>query len=514
MSTAAIIILLASFPVLYLLKHLSLKAGRLPYPPGPKPWPIVGNYFQLSKTKPWLQYEQWGKQYGDLVYVHIFGEDVIIINSERVATELLEKRNKIYSSRPPWRALHMSGMHFNFGFIEYGDRWRTERRMGQQVFRQENIKKYHPVTASEVRSFVKLLRERPEGFLSHVRHFSVANVLRIVSGYQLAEDSGHYVQIAGRAAHLTAKPPLPGMALVDYIPGMRYLPSWLPGMTFKSEAHECQHLLREIQDFPFDFAKANFGAGTATASVVGELLNRLLTIDGSDPQEATIRRLAGLGYFAGAETTISALSTFFLAMVLHPGSQKAAQKEIDAVVGAGRFPQLQDRTSLPYVEALFREVLRWRPVTPLGLSHASTEADEYKGYFIPKGATVVMNTWAIQMDSRVHSDPTSFNPGRYLTKDGSLNDDYPMTAFGMGRRICPGRHLADTALWLAIASVLSAFNIAKAKDQNGNEIEVEDDYTTGLVSHPMPFKCDITPRNPDVETLLMEVVTSDVEAVS
>ena len=60
------------------------------------------------------------------------------------------------------------------------------------------------------------------------------------------------------------------------------------------------------------------------------------------------------------------MQTLFLAMALHPEVQKKAQAEIDAVVGADRLPDIEDRPSLPYINALIKELLRWNLVTPLG----------------------------------------------------------------------------------------------------------------------------------------------------
>ena len=55
-----------------------------------------------------------------------------------------------------------------------------------------------------------------------------------------------------------------------------------------------------------------------------------------------------------------------MAMVLHPEVQRRAQAELDAVIGADRLPAFEDRESLPYVEAVIREALRWQLVSPLG----------------------------------------------------------------------------------------------------------------------------------------------------
>jgi cytochrome P450 len=72
-------------------------------------------------------------------------------------------------------------------------------------------------------------------------------------------------------------------------------------------------------------------------------------------------------------------------MAVHPDIQQKAQSEIDTVIGIHRLPEFEDRPSLPFVEALYREVMRWKPVLPLGVPHAAIADDIYNGYFIPKG---------------------------------------------------------------------------------------------------------------------------------
>lgn len=63
---------------------------------------------------------------------------------------------------------------------------------------------------------------------------------------------------------------------------------------------------------------------------------------------------------------VSSLSTFFLAMLLYPEVQRRAQLELDKICH-GRLPEFSDRESLPYINALCREVLRWNPTAPLGV---------------------------------------------------------------------------------------------------------------------------------------------------
>jgi len=80
-------------------------------------------------------------------------------------------------------------------------------------------------------------------------------------------------------------------------------------------------------------------------------------------------------------------------MILYPDVQRKAQRELDAVVGAHRLPEMTDMPHLPYIQALMTEVLRWAPVVPLGVLHTSREDDCYENYHIPKGTWILPNVW-------------------------------------------------------------------------------------------------------------------------
>lgn len=83
--------------------------------------------------------------------------------------------------------------------------------------------------------------------------------------------------------------------------------------------------------------------------------------------------------------TASSIVAFLIAMVSYPEIQKRAQEDIDRVTGRQRLPDYDDQKSVPYIQAIIREVLRWRPITPLGITHVNDKDDVYKGYYIPKG---------------------------------------------------------------------------------------------------------------------------------
>ncbi|KAJ7080673.1 cytochrome P450, partial [Mycena epipterygia] len=148
---------------------------------------------------------------------------------------------------------------------------------------------------------------------------------------------------------------------------------------------------------------------------------------------------------------------------------------------------------------LVKEVLRWKNVTPFAVPHVLVTDDEYRGYRLPMGSIVIGNTWAILHDEAMYPDPYAFKPERFLV-DGKLNPaaKYPDSAFGL----CPGRHMATSSIWITVASILATFNIGKAVDDEGHVIEPSYEYVSGVISTPLPFKCSITPRSPEVVALI------------
>lgn len=220
------------------------------------------------------------------------------------------------------------------------------------------------------------------------------------------------------------------------------------------------------------------------------------------------------------------MACFFLAMILYPDAQRKAREEIDRVIGNDRLPGFADRGNLHYVDAVVKEVLRWHPVAPLALPHVSAQESTIDGYRIPKDALVIPNIWYVSSfflvcnnsdsinpdltcfrgflrDPSVFHEPETFKPERFLaSSDGHVPEPDPhLYAFGFGRRICPGRMLADATIYIAVAQFLAAFNIGKPV-RNGQEVDIDVDFTTGVISHPAPFDFSLTARSPAYEELI------------
>ncbi|KAF9444943.1 cytochrome P450 [Macrolepiota fuliginosa MF-IS2] len=278
---------------------------------------------------------------------------------------------------------------------------------------------------------------------------------------------------------------------------MRYIPSWFPGAGWRREANRVYHITRIFVDKPFGLVKEQLQAGTAAPSVATTLIENLSDRGPSDwnEEETIAMNVCAIATAGGSDTTVSALQTFFMAMCLYPEVQRKGQAELDTVL-KGRLPEFDDRPSLPYIGAMVKETMRWQPVTPLGVAHMTTHADEYDGYYIPKGTFVMGNAWTILHDPEFYKDPHEYIPDRFI-KDGELDRTVrdPSVAFGFGRRICPGRFFSDNSVFILIAHVLTVYDIKPALDDAGKEIQLKPEVTGGTISRPVPFPCRIVPRS-------------------
>lgn len=289
---------------------------------------------------------------------------------------------------------------------------------------------------------------------------------------------------------------------VDYLPILGYLPESFPGLSFKRIARDWNTKVRMVIELPFEFVKKQMRKESHESSYVSSLIKQH---DGNVDEETElgIKQTAAVMYAGGSDTTVSAISSFVLAMLLFPDVQKKAQLEIYSVVGTDRLPNFEDRDRLPYVDALVKETLRWMAVLPMGVVHTAEEDFHYKDYVFSKGTTFIPATWWFLHDPSIYPEPSSFDPDRYLKP---RNEPHPnFAAFGFGRRICPGRYLADESLFISISRLLSAFNMKKAVDGRGNQIEPQISITPGMIAHIRDFAYDIKPRSEKFADLIRQV---------
>ncbi|KAI0291060.1 cytochrome P450 [Multifurca ochricompacta] len=464
------------FPLIYLVDFLAIlfffailrtirdryqrrTTGLVPYPPGPPPLPVIGNLFDIPKEFSWLTYTELSKKYGNILFFRVFGQVIIVLNSPKPAKDLLEKRADIYSDRSVIPFYEMADFQFSLAFKRYGEPWRLGRRLLDRGLRPGAAASYRPVQQARARALLLRLLTSPHELEAHIELFQGELILAMAYGYEVQGRDDSMIDVPRRLNEIGIATALPGALLVNDLPFLRHIPEWLPWLSYQPLARLGRDLTRVAINEPIRFVKESMLNGTARPSLALENFQHAEKLKGQQREKVdkTIVEALGSLYTAGVDTTVSAMLSFFLAVVLRPDLQKRAQDEIDAVTGRERLPTFEDRTKLPFVDAVCKEVLRWQPVTPLGefniLSQARNsdtrvhdlqvclmrqEDDIYEGYFIPKGAVGNLH------DPEMYPDPEAFKPERFLNPDGSLRDDPTLlAAFGFGKRVCPAKHFVD-----------------------------------------------------------------------
>ncbi|KAJ8481542.1 hypothetical protein ONZ51_g5921 [Trametes cubensis] len=426
-------------------------------------------------------------KYGDIVRLNMLGQHVVLLGTHEIAVDLLEKRSSVTSDRVCTTMITLSGWGWMFTAMSYGPWWRQHRKVFYQHFNANAARSYRPAQERHAHRFIQSVLGDPQDFTRHIRRFFAASILEITYGMKALGPDDEYVGLAEAAVASFGAVAIPGKYWVDMFPILRFVPFWFPAAGFRHKAQAWKILNHKFRDLPWEWTKATMRHGSYSPSVAASLIQNMSHIEGrpdAEEEELVAKNAAAAAYAGGADTTLSAVQTFFLAMASYPDVQKKAQAELDAVIGHDRLPTFADQDSLPYVSALAKECLRWRAVAPLGMPHTSTEDLEYRGYLIPRGTLLIYSIWAYSRDVRHYPDPEVFKPERFL-QDGKLNPDVldpSAFVFGYGRRQCPGHHLAEASLFIGVATALHTLSITAPSGPDGRPTRLEGKMTSGFIS--------------------------------
>ncbi|KAJ6573863.1 cytochrome P450 [Mycena vulgaris] len=475
--------------------------------PGPTGIPVLGNALQVPTSMPWYRFTEWKEQYGDVFSLDLAGQPVLVLNTYKAATDLFDRRSTIYSDRP---RLIMASEILTGGifmvFAKYGEVWRKMRRASHEAFNLRASEKYQPDQCKEAALNVLDLLNEPELWVDHLKQTTASSILSAVYAWPRigSKDMPIIHRIHAHTARISGAV-VPGAFLVEIFPWMKRFPSWLA--KWKRDGLKWH----EQETKMFETLNAGVGEEMATGKAEQCFVRELIeTEERHGLSQKECAWLAGIMFSAGAETTLGTLLNFVLAMNLYPEVMRKAQREIDAVVGHDRLPTFEDKDSLPYIRAIIKETLRWRPVSPLAVPRRTTEDDWYDGHFIPQGTNVIPNVWAMNRDPSIFPDFDEFRPERFLDATEKFENVPPDThgmghaTFGFGRRICVGLNFAHQVLFIQISMLLWAFDFEKPLDANGVPItpSKHEAIDAGVVVLPAAFKTNLVPRRSDVRSIV------------
>ncbi|KAH9889950.1 cytochrome P450 [Cubamyces lactineus] len=488
----------------YVVTWRARARGR-PLPPGPRGYPVIGNLLNIPPWKPWVGFRDLSTKFGNIVYLDILGKPMVVLSSPEVVTEFLGRCASNSSDRVESALVHVSGQAFNFGLMRYGERWRSHRRMFWQHFSPDKIVNYRPVQRATTYTFLNKVLSNPANWKRLAQYVVTASTMKLTYDINVNDEDDIWVDIVDDAVVGLRVVTVTAQFLLQHFPFVRHVPSWFPGAGFHRELASTRRSSEFMLEVPFSQAKTQGSQGSKC--IVAKLLQRITESCEAGAQEANgniARNVASVMVQGGSDTTFSSIQALFLGLSLNIDAQKKAQAELATVVGPNRLPDFDDRDALIYVNAIIKEGLRWHTMLPLGVAHRTAEDSELQGYFIPAGTVITPNTWAVMRDPNIYPEPERFIPERFI-RDGKLDPDILDPAkfvFGFGRRICPGRHFADSTLFITIACTLHVFDIRPPLDKDGRPIRIELEQSHGFLSYPEDCRCTVIPRSAEAEALI------------
>ncbi|CAK7200471.1 hypothetical protein SEUCBS139899_003167 [Sporothrix eucalyptigena] len=509
------------------LAALIIDYGRMLYlrsrmPPGPFPLPIVGNTFSLPKNKPWIYFEELSDHYKvPLITFWIGRNPTVWINDAWCAHEILEKKAQIYASRPRMVVFGELGTgQSNLVTMRVRnnaerEHWRVHRKLMHLGVGVQAVRRYRDVQNNESKVVALDFLRTPAEYVKHLERYATSVVSVLAFGRRVASYNDPIITEVIALMHLAADLNVPGKSfpmLLETFPILAKFPRWAPwfrGLGNRGPqkgGHYFFHTLAQeaIEQRAEKSQDEKAGGPTPFAET---LFNESSKYDLTTEE---LSSLTGNLFGAGSDTSSSTLITFILACCAFPEPMRRAQEELDRVVGRQRSPDWDDHDQqrLPYVNALVKEVLRWRSVAIIGgQPHSPTQDDYYKGWYIPEGTWVQGNVWAIHHNARDFPDPDNFEPERFIKGSAHARPfpgDRGYMTFGWGRRVCSGQALAEQGVWITIARLLWAYDISKWRDPKTGQLEEVDifAFTNGLNMRPQPFRCSIVPRSAEIQATL------------
>ncbi|XP_053566110.1 cytochrome P450 2F3 [Bombina bombina] len=454
--------------VLAFLLFLNTWKKKKNLPPGPAPWPVIGNLHQLNRLAPYETLTELGEKYGSVYTIYFGWNPVVVLYGYDTLKDALLGQADDFSGRaivPVFeRVAHRKGLVFS-----NGTHWQQQRRFSLATLRsfgmgKRSIEERVTEEATFLVEFFQRKQGKPFNPASRVTA-AVSNVIcSIVFGDRFDTEDETFQTLLRMVNENITFLGKRGFQMYNTYPNIL---KWLPGEHHKIFQNVSMlqtylrglidnHLLSRDPNCPRDF--------------VDSFLNKIEEEAGNPDSHFTMDSLTYTTFnlfIAGTETTSSTIRWALRFMLAYPEIQKKIQNEIDSVLGSEKCPSLEDRVRLPYTDAVIHEVQRFASIVPNGLPHEALYDIKFKGYTIPKGTQIITFLHSALNDKKYWDNPELFNPDRFLDENGKFIKNEAQIPFGAGKRSCIGEALAKTEIFIFFVSILQKFTLKSAPGEGG-----------------------------------------------
>ncbi|XP_041107781.1 cytochrome P450 1B1-like [Polyodon spathula] len=471
-----------------------------PAPPGPFPWPVIGNAAQIGST-PHLSFTRMAQQYGDVFQIKLGSRNVVVLNGEDTIKQALIKKGTDFAGRPDFISFKLVSGGKSMAFGSYSNLWKAHRRIAQSTVRAfstsnpQTKKTFEQHVISEVRELVNvfLKKTKQEKYFrpSQVLTVATANIISALCfGKRYSYEDAEFKSLVGRNNQFTET--VGAGSLVDVMPWLQSFPNPIKTMfgNFKN---------LNLEFFAFIEDKVTQHRATIKPGIIRDMTDAfILALDqdkrgtnevllGKDHVPPTVCDIFG----ASLDTLSTALQWIVLLLIRFPEMQTRLQQEVDNVVDRTRLPSVEDQPSLPYVMAFIYEAMRFSSFMPGTIPHSTTTDTSVNGYYIPKNTVIFVNQWSVNHDAQKWVNPGVFDPTRFVSEAGDLNKDLTNSVliFSVGKRRCIGEQLSKMQLFLYTAILAHQCNFIANPDEPSTL-----DSFYGLTLKPAPFSIAVTHR--------------------
>ncbi|KAF4551379.1 Cytochrome P450-like protein 60 [Elsinoe fawcettii] len=419
--------------------------------------PLIGNAHQMPKKNQGPYLTELAKKHGEIFTIKIGGAYWVILNSQRTAIELLDKRASKYSSRMSFpMASELVSRGNRTLLMQYGDLWRSERKIIHKILNSTQMSHFEPFQDVESRVLLLEYLRFPETFYKANGRYSNSVIMSFLFGKRSDMNDPHVADLY-KTSEAFVKYLMPGASLVDAFPFLARMPYLKSLQPWRWQADALYKRTLAVYKKQFDELEIRRRQGIQPPCFVSEFLDSGASSNFTPEQSLFI---AGTLLEAGSDTSRMTLDQVIAGAALFPDWVERARVELDRVCGsnAERLPEFADMKQLPLIRAAIKEGIRWKPsIAETGIPHATTQDDEFEDYFIPAGTVVTWNHWGIANDPKEYEQPGRFWPERFLNEDL----DKPLKGhlgFGAGRRACVGYNVAVQSMFIAIARLVYCFD--------------------------------------------------------
>uniref|UniRef100_A0A8B9NDE3 Methyltransferase 1, tRNA methylguanosine n=1 Tax=Accipiter nisus TaxID=211598 RepID=A0A8B9NDE3_9AVES len=211
----------------------------------------------------------------------------------------------------------------------------------------------------------------------------------------------------------------------------------------------------EAWDYMFAFAKGHIDRRVAEVAENGEPAEQMCLTDHLVREKVPMKTIYGNVtelLLAGVDTISSTLSWSLYELARHPAVQAALHRELAAALGTGCSPSATALGKVPLLRAVVKETLRLYPVIPANARVVPDRDIRVGDYLVPRKTLITLCHYATSRDARLFPAPDSFRPERWLRRDAARHP-FASLPFGVGKRSCVGRRLAELEIHLALARV-------------------------------------------------------------